>query len=170
MEPLLSYFNNEKNESLIFMIIGIAAALFAVFVFVALREKFFIGIAVPLLLVGIIQIVVGGTVYFRTNNQISGLQKEFAQDTEAAVQTETARMDVVMKNFTLYKYIEVAFILSGVLFILFLRNRELMLGLGIGLLLQGTLMLTADIFAERRGEKYILFLNTYFHHGKNVSQ
>lgn len=68
---------------------------------------------------------------------------------------EIERMTVVMKNFALYKKIEIAFVLSGLLLRLFAASREFWLGLGVGMLLQGALMLTADIFAERRGHVYI---------------
>ena len=60
-----------------------------------------------------------------------------------------------MKNFNTYKWIEVAFVVSGLLLILFFKNKEFVLGIGVGLLLQGALMLSADIFAERRGTTYL---------------
>lgn len=64
-------------------------------------------------------------------------------------------MNTVMKNFLLYKKMEVAFVVIRLLLIFFAPTSEFWLGIGVGILLQGALMLTADIFAERRGKEYI---------------
>lgn len=63
-------------------------------------------------------------------------------------------MDTVMKNFSLYKKVEVAFVVFGLLHIFLAPSKEFWLGIGIGILPQGALMLTADIFAERRRTTY----------------
>jgi hypothetical protein len=63
-------------------------------------------------------------------------------------------MDTVMKNFSLYKKVEVAFVVIGLLFIFLAPSKEFWLEIGTGMLLQGALMLTADIFEERRGTTY----------------
>ncbi len=64
-------------------------------------------------------------------------------------------MKTVMKNFSLFKKVEVALVPGGLLLIFILPQKQFWLGSGIGMLLQGSLMLTADIFAERRGAIYV---------------
>jgi hypothetical protein len=160
IEQLNTYFKAEKSESLLFMLAGLLAAAFAVYAFFVLKQKFYTGIAIPLLLVGIIQLVVGSSVYFRTDSQIAQLEAKYTNAPAAMANDELPRMHTVMKNFTLYKYIEVAFIIGGVLLILLLRRNEFWLGAGMGLLAQGSIMLLLDIFAERRAETYIAFLQT----------
>jgi hypothetical protein len=117
-------------------------------------DTFYKGFAVPVILIGIIQLVVGGSVYFRTDRQINQLEILYQQNKTAFSKAETERMETVMKNFSLYKKIEVGFVVIGLLLIFFAHVRELWLGVGVGMLLQGALMLTADIFAERRGQEY----------------
>jgi hypothetical protein len=44
----------------------------------------------------------------------------------------------------------------------FLTTKEFWLGVGVGMLLQGAFMLTADVFAERRGTEYINKISVLF--------
>jgi hypothetical protein len=155
MDFIKTYFTAEKNESLIFMAFGILTIGFSVYAMLKWGNSFYKGFAIPAILIGIIQLVVGGTVYFRTNQQINQLEAQFQQDKVAFAKAETPRMETVMKNFLLYKKIEVAFVVIGLLLIFFAPTKEFWLGVGVGMLLQGALMLTADIFAERRGKTYI---------------
>jgi hypothetical protein len=155
MDFIKTYFTAEKSESLIFMAFGILTIGFSVYALLKWGDSFYRGFAVPAILIGIIQIVVGGTVYFRTDKQIMQLETLYQQDKTAFAKAETPRMDMVMKNFSLYKKVEVAFVLIGLLLIFLSPSREFWLGVGVGMLLQGALMLTADIFAERRGKEYI---------------
>ena len=70
-------------------------------------------------------------------------------------------MKKVMVGFSLYKKIEIALIIIGVAMFVFFRNKELLKGIGLGLLLQSSIMLTLDLFAEARGKKYIEELKSY---------
>lgn len=155
MDFIKTYFTAEKNESLLFVLFGILTIGFSVYALLKWGDSFYRGFAVPAILIGIIQIVVGSTVYFRTDKQINELETLYQQDKTAFAKAETPRMNTVMKNFSLYKKVEVAFVLIGLLLIFFAPSKEFWLGIGVGMLLQGALMLTADIFAERRGKEYI---------------
>jgi hypothetical protein len=155
MDFIKAYFAAEKNESLIFILFGILTIGFSVYALLKWGDSFYRGFAVPAILIGIIQIVVGSTVYFRTDKQINQLETLYQQDQAAFAKAETPRMDTVMKKFSLYKKIEVVFVVMGLLLIFFAPSKGFWLGIGVGMLLQGALMLTADIFAERRGKEYI---------------
>lgn len=87
-------------------------------------------------------------------HHIVQLETLYQQDQAAFVKAEMPRMDTVMKNFSLYKKVEVAFVVIGLLLIFFAPAKEFWLGVGVGILLQRALMLTADVFAERRGAIY----------------
>ena len=155
MDFIKNYFTAEKSESLIFMTIGLLTISFSVYAWAKWGDSFYKGFALPVVFVGIIQLVVGGTVYFRTDQQIIELTNLYSKSKSDFVKSETPRMETVMKNFSLYKKIEVAFVVIGLLLIFIGRSREFWLGVGVGMLLQGALMLTADIFAERRGKEYL---------------
>jgi hypothetical protein len=156
MDFIKTYFTAEKNESLLFILFGILTIGFSVYLLLRWGDNFYRGFAIPTVLIGIIQIVVGSTVYFRTDKQILRLETLYQQDKGAFAEVEKPRIDKVMKNFSLYKKIEIAFVIVGLLLILFSPDRQFWLGIGVGMLLQGALMLTADVFAERRGAIYVV--------------
>jgi len=149
------YFAAEQAESLVFLLFGLFAAGFAVFALWRLRDPLFKGLAVPLLLVGLIQLVVGATVYLRTDAQRAALQAQAVVAPTRLKTEELARMETVRASFTVYKGIEAAFIVIGLILALNPKARRFWRGLGLGMLLQGALMLPADLLAEARAAVYV---------------
>lgn len=151
------YFIAEKNESLLFIIIGAAAIIAAMILFFFLKTNFYKGIAIPLFLIALIQITVGYTVYKRSD--ADRIRNVYAYDlTPTELRTkEIPRMQTVNKNFVIYRWVEIALILTGLFFIFKFRlhpGRSFWYGLGVGLAIQATIMLGADYFAEQRAKKY----------------
>jgi len=157
---IYKYFIAEKQESLLFLIVGIVAIMLAIIFFIFIRSNplFYKGAAIPLLAIGIVQCVVGFTVYSRSNKQMNEVAYNIGMEPVSYTRTqELPRMETVMKNFVIYRWVEIAFILIGVgLIFLFRTNpdRSFWYGLGITLAIQAFLMLGADFFAERRGGVY----------------
>jgi len=161
MEFIKTYFTAEKNESLIFMAFDILTIGFSAYSLWKWGKVFYRGFAIPVILVGLIQLVVGGPVYFRTDKQIQAIEALYQKSSSEFVSTETPRMDTVMKNFSLYKKVEVAFVVIGLPWIFCAPPKEFWLGVGVAMLLHRALMLTADIFAERRGSEYIATIKQF---------
>ena len=70
---------------------------------------------------------------------------------------ELPRMKTVMKNFVLYRYMELFLLLTGVaLYIYFIRDisHDFWRGFGLALAIMAALALAADFFAEKRGKAY----------------
>jgi hypothetical protein len=155
MDFIKTYFAAEKSESLLFLLMGVAAISFSAFALLKWNESFYKGLAIPLIAIGLIQILVGGIVYFRTDKQIADAKKLYQTNLTEFKGQEIPRMEVVMKKFSLYKKIEIAFVVIGLLLIIIAPAKEFWLGIGVGMLLQGSVMLSLDIFAERRGKEYI---------------
>lgn len=150
---MLSYFTAEKRESLLFMAVGIAAIVASILLYRASSP--FRGMMIPLVLVGLIQIGVGGSVFFRTDQQIADLTAQLDKDPAGLVKAEIPRMDKVMTNFTVYKTVEIALLALGIALTFLYRGRDFPYSAGIGLILQASLMLVLDLFAEHRGEIYL---------------
>ncbi|MBL0182215.1 MAG: hypothetical protein IPP96_07940 [Chitinophagaceae bacterium] len=154
------YFIAEKQESLLFLIVGIAAIMLAIIflIFVKSNPTFYKGAAIPLLAIGIIQCVVGFTVYSRSDKQMKEVAYNLGMEPGSYTrQQELPRMNTVMKNFVIYRWVEIAFIIAGVVLIFLFRtnpDKIFWYGLGIALAIQGVLMLGADFFAEQRGKTY----------------
>ncbi len=157
---IYKYFSGEKQESLLFLIIGIAAILLAItcWFFIKSNPAFFKGAAIPLLAIGLIQSVVGYTVYARTDKQRTEIAYNIGMEPVAFTKhTEMPRMKKVMVNFVIYRWVEIAFILTGLLLIFLFRSnpvKAFWFGFGVALAIQAAIMLGADYFAEKRGKVY----------------
>jgi hypothetical protein len=154
------YFTGEKQESLLFLIVGIVAVLLAVvfWFFIKSNPNFFKGAAIPLLAIGLIQMVVGYSVYSRTDKQRSDIAYNIGMEPVNYVkQTELPRMKTAMKNFVIYRWVEIAFIITGLVLIFLFRlnaDKTFWYGFGVALAIQAVIMLGADYFAEQRGKVY----------------
>ena len=159
------YFTAEKQESLLFLIVGIVAILLAVvcWFFIKSNPNFFKGAAIPLLVIGLIQMVIGYSVYSRTDKQKTNIAYNIGiEPVNYVKQTELPRMKIVMKNFVIYRWVEIAFIITGLILIFLFRlntDKTFWYGFGIALAIQAVIMLGADYFAEKRGKVYTNELN-----------
>ena len=148
-----NYFVAEKQESVIFVVVGLLAIGFSLWLWMnGHRLK---SMAYPLVVIGLMQIVVGSTVYLRTDSQVSTLSAQLRVNPAALKPEETARMETVMKNFSIYKAMEMLLLIMGVGMITFFQRHDMAAGIGVGLVLQAAFTLTLDIFAETRGADYL---------------
>ena len=154
------YFTAEKQESLLFLIVGIVAVMLALvcWLFIKSNPNFFKGAAIPLLAIGLIQMVVGYSVYSRTDKQKADISYNMGIAAANYVkQTELPRMKNVMTNFVIYRWVEIAFIITGIILIFLFRlhaDKAFWYGFGVALAIQAVIMLGADYFAEKRGKAY----------------
>lgn len=155
LNQLRSYFAAEKNESLLFLLIGAATLMTACFCFFWWKKPFYVGMAWPLLGIALIEIAVGSSVFFRTDGQVKALEIQFERSPTELAAAELPRMKSVMRNFQIYRWIEIAFMVIGLGLILWHSKPDFWKGWGAGMFLQGGLMLLADYFAEKRGLAYI---------------
>lgn len=155
---VITYFSAEKRESLLFLAAGVLALLAALFL--VRTGSPLRGMAWPLSAVALIQLVVGGTVYARTDAQVLGLHRQLQQDPRAYTAAELARMRTVRRSFALYKTIEIVLLVAGLTGIFLFRDRETWYAVALGLALQAALMLAFDLAAERRADVYIDRIHT----------
>jgi hypothetical protein len=157
MEQVAKYFNAEKFESVFFVLAGITATLIACYFIFVIKKPFQNGIAYSITVIALIQITVGATVYIRSPKDINRVN-QLIQTNKTRIQSEEIpRMNAVMKNFALYKYIEITLIISGIAFFFFFNN-ELIKGIGLGLIIQSSIMLMLDFIAAARGNEYLKIL------------
>jgi hypothetical protein len=153
-----SYFTAEKQESVIFIAVGLVAIGISVWLWMnGHRLK---SMAYPLVAIALMQLVVGGLIYLRTDTQLSTLSAQLQVAPAVLKAEETVRMQTVMKNFSIYKTVEMVLLVVGIGMIAFLQRHDLAAGIGIGLVLQAAFTLTLDIFAEARGADYLSVLHS----------
>lgn len=151
------YFIAEKQESLVFIGIGILAIIIALVGFFAYKTQFWKGAAIPFIIIGIIQLVVGYTVYTRSDADRIRVVYALDMNPEDLKTKELPRMETVNKNFVVYRYVEIALLIVGLVFTFLYRSnleKQFILGIGVALAIQSALMLGADYFAEKRALMY----------------
>jgi uncharacterized membrane protein len=158
MENIQLYFKAERAESLVFIAIGIIAFAAGIYFLFSFKKPFYTGIAWPLIIIAVIQIFVGGAVFIRSPKDIARVETMFSTNHHALTTQEIPRMETVMKNFTVYRWIEIALAAVGIILILMRFWGSMSQGIGTGLFIQSLLMLVADYFAMKRGGQYLDWL------------
>jgi len=151
------YFLAEKQGSLLFLILGVIAILLAVAFYFFLKNNFYKGAAIPLLVIGLIQVVAGYTVYARSDKQRIDNVYVYDMNPGKLRNEELPRMKTVNKNFLIYKWIEIALLITGIFLIIYFKSNEaktFWFGLGVTLAIESVLMFSADFFAEKRAKIY----------------
>jgi hypothetical protein len=156
-DALTSYFAGEKLGGLVAAALG----LFALVAAAGLVRGSYRGAALPLGLVALLQLGVGGVIYFRTDAQVKSLRAELHRSPAAYKSIEAPRMAKVMRSFVMLETIEVILIAAGCALCLLYKHREGLLAAGMGLLFQASIMLIFDLVAEQRGQKYVQAIARY---------
>jgi hypothetical protein len=159
IRQMTNYFSAEKQESLLFIAVGILAI--GVGVWLWMNGHRLKSMAFPLVAVAMLQVAVGASVYLRTDAQLAGLSRQVVQQPEVTRKAETTRMQTVMKNFSIYKAVEMLLLVVGLLLIVFWQANDVAAGIGAGLVLQSAFTLCLDLFAEARGQDYLKALATF---------
>lgn len=155
MNPIVKYFNAEKAESLLFMGFGVFAIILSVYFFFFIKVGFWKGLAIPLVLFSIIQIVIGTTIFMRSPIDNLRVETILKNEPHKIQSEEIPRMEKVMKNFVYYRYFEISMIFLGIILMYALSSYGFWKGFGLGLFIQCTVLLSLDFFAEKRGHFYI---------------
>ena len=158
------YFIAEKQESLLFMLIGVAGIITAIVFFFFLKTNCYKGAAIPILLIGLLLGLVGYTVYKRSDEDRKRNVYAYDMNPSQLKDEELPRMKTVMKNFVIYRYTELFLLLTGVaLCIYFIRNfkHDFWWGFGLALAIMALLALATDFFAEKRGKAYMKGIESF---------
>ena len=167
-ETIYTYFLAEKFEAYWILVVGMIMLSLSIY-FILKNSTYFKFMAIPVFILSIVELVVGGTVYFRTDKQIKDLTSVYENSKKDFVETEMIRMNVVMKSFKTYKIIEISFILFSFFALFYSVPNEVnwLNGLAIGLGIQSVFFLIIDFFAEPRGAIYLEAIQTL---GKELNQ
>lgn len=158
----ITYYGEEKILNLICILLGSLSLIFSLIFLGIIKYSFFKGMAVPLLVFGSLQLITGLIVYNRTCMNEARVEQAMQQYPESVKTEELQRIQPVLKNFTTYKWVEIALMAFGiVLYLKFYRSTSTFWkGVGLGLLLQAGISLGLDTVAEKKAEQYIQFLKS----------
>lgn len=158
------YFTAEKQESLLFLGIGLIAIIVGILALTIWKTPAWKGAAIPFITIALLQITVGYTVYNRSDSDRIRVVYQLDMNPNELRTKELPRMQTVMKNFVWYRWIEIALALIGIVLIVLYKNNSnasFWYGLGVALTIQAVLMLGADYFAEQRGKIYTQQLQSF---------
>ena len=153
---LTAYFTAEKQGGL--LLVALAAASLALAAYLFATKSLFSAMAWPVLVLGGIELVIGLTVAGRASAQIAEIEAGLQSTRTATITAEIERMARVNGTFELIKKVEIAVIGVGVLFLIVQPAPATLGSVGLGILLQGTVLLVFDTFAHHRAIHYVEWL------------
>ena len=148
-----AYFAGEKFEAGWILLAGAIALALAAWLWFGIREPFARGLAASLLLTAALGLSVGGTVYLRTDGQVSALVELQRADPPRFAAEEGPRIRAVERSFGQYRIGYAAAVLLALLLV-FVIGTPRMQGVAVGLLVLAALGFTIDFFAEHRAVVY----------------
>jgi hypothetical protein len=163
------YFVAEKQESLLFLIIGMLALVIALYFIFFMKSSYFKGASIPLFIVGFIQISVGWTVFKRCDSDRSAAIYAYDMNPGFFKEKEYPRMTIVNRRFVVYRWVEMALAGIGIIMLFYFTSDSSKLfftGLAMTLTIQSLFMLCADFFAEKRALKYTSGIQWFIEHSK----
>ena len=166
-EAMRSYFAQEKSAALIGGIGALAAG--GTGAYLVTQNDMSHGIGYSLIGVGAIGLVVGGTVYFRTDSQLEKLEKQLETTPADYKKFEGARVARVNAQFTILKIAEISIFTGGAATAIVgaTQKADLTTGIGIGLAIDAVLLFVFDYFAESRAHVYAQRIADFQAFGKN---
>jgi hypothetical protein len=150
LEVLEAYFRSERAVGFVFLGVGLFSLAFAFWTWRTMEGGFGVGLAIPMLLLGLAGSVGGPMFVVRTERQVAELRE---QSPTKIREVERPRMARVNANWPRFKAAWTALILIA-LALLWLVKRDFAAGVGLGLILLSGFVFTIDLFAERRAEIY----------------
>ncbi len=151
------YFMAEKNLGLLFIILGAVAIIAAIIFFFVMKTSWHKGVAVPFVVIGILQLLIGFNVY--KNSDIQRKENVYAYDMNPTrlKEKELPRMEKAISTFKVILAAEVILFLGGIIMFMYFKNNGQKLfwaGAGVALAIQAAVCLFADITAYTRAAAY----------------
>jgi hypothetical protein len=154
LEVIDRYFGQEKSVSVLFLALGLAGIGAGLWFWFLVDLPALDGAIAPLLVLGTISGVVGGTIFFRTDSQVEGLKKTYQQDSGQFLAEEQARIRKVNRNWGIYKLVELVIIVAAVIFPFVFPGRGFWVACSVASIAMAATLLALDIVSERNGRWY----------------
>jgi hypothetical protein len=157
-----AYFAGERREAWAFggagvLTLGGGGAMFAA------DDPLYRGAALPLVMVGAVELAAGIVLLARTDAQVAELDRRLDADRRAFLSLEAPRMERVQREFGVLAIAEVALLVAGLGVASYggARGDHALSGIGGGVALQSAAMLTFDAHASARADAYVTALRAF---------
>ncbi|MFT3948855.1 MAG: hypothetical protein QM763_17965 [Agriterribacter sp.] len=162
------YFLSEKTAGLILMIAGAVAIIAAVSFLVFVKTSTYKGIAIPLILLGIAQLVMGYAPYNKSDKQRIDNVYAFDMNPGKLKTEEIPRMQKMLSSVKRFLCIELAVLAAGIILILVNRHdagntssKAFWMGAGIALAIQSFIFFSVDLFVLKNAKQYSAALEQF---------
>lgn len=151
-----AWFDGERSSGYLWGAAGVASLGAAGALYFQQKSDLARGISYPLAAFGVLQAAIGVGSLARGSARADALDAAIARSPEDARQSEIARMRRVNYAFLAIEIVETALIVGGASFAATRRHegQELARGVGLGLAMEGGLMLLLDALAASRAHTY----------------
>ncbi|RIX83312.1 hypothetical protein D3H34_07370 [Acidovorax cavernicola] len=153
-----AYFTAERWGGLMFIVVGAVAIGVAAWTW--RHGAFWRGAAVPLVLAALVQLGVGGSVWWRSPQDLARVQHIVANERVRLGLEEIPRMQVVINEFARNHWIEFALVIAGLLLVALAPRGTAWQGAGAALAVQAAVIIFLDGSAERRAAGYLSWLQS----------
>lgn len=158
MSAIEVYFSAERTAGMVFIIVGLLAIGGAIWGWS--QGPFWRGAVWPFVILALIQIGVGLSVWLSSPKDIERVHHIAAHEPARIQGEEVPRMKAVMKGFTTNRWIELAVLVTGLLLLGLATRGSTLQGVGAGLAWQTGLIVLLDSIAERRAHIYLKWLQS----------
>ena len=124
MNPVIKYFNGERAESFLFLALGIVGVVISSYLFSLKVSSYWKGFAIPFIMVSVLEIIVGISLIYRSPKDIIRVEDYIKNEQIKIKIDEKPRMEKVMKNFVVYRYVEIALIFIGAILCFAFANSD----------------------------------------------
>lgn len=157
------YFLAEKQAGILLIGLAIITILVALTCLLIIKSNTWKGIAVPFFVFAFIEAGVGYSIYKKTDSR--RIDNVYALDMNPGklTSTEIPRIEKVKQQFIFILSIETLLFLAGVLMVVLFKSspaRQLIYGIGIGLIIQSTIAFGLSWLANNRAKIYYHQLQT----------
>lgn len=146
------YFKGERTEMIAFLAFASLLVIAAVFLWMS-KDTFARPLAVVLALTSAVAFSVAVPLLLRDGPHRDKLLATSRADLRSVLEKETARMEIVLRNYPIYRYGYLAMILAVVVLVAFFRSPTT-LGISVGLLVFAATGLVVDHYSEERAMVY----------------
>ncbi|MFV0678531.1 hypothetical protein [Variovorax sp. tm] len=158
MNSIEAYFGAERTGGLVFVLCGALAI--GVSAWGWRHGAFWRGAAWPLVLIALLQLGVGGMVWWRSPQDLERVRHVVTAEPSRLTSEEIPRMQRVVDDFVRNRWIEIALVVAGVLAVFFASPNTASQGAGAALAIQSGVVLVLDSIAKHRADDYLAWLRS----------
>lgn len=163
------YFLSEKNTGVFLLIAGAIAIIVALVFLLFIKPSIYKGIAIPLIAIGIAQVVMGYAAYSKSDKQRIDNVYAFDMNPDKLKSVELPRMQKALGSIKLFLGVELAVLAAGIILIIMNKQyaepaastKAIWFGAGIGLAIQALVFFSVDLFVLNKSRTYTSALEQF---------